>query len=249
MANKSVHHTKGIVLRTVQYGETSMIVTMLTELFGLQSYIVNGVRNHSKPGRGQAHLFQPAAMLDMQVYHSELKHLQRIKEFKWAHTYNSIYRNVIKNCVVLFMIELLQKIIRQQDAHTELFPFVEDSLLYLDNAGEKVTANFPLFFITQLTFFFGFRISDGYSAENRFLDLLEGAFVPEPPAHPHCIGEPHTSVISQLLKVMQPGELEDLALNQETRKTILGSFTNFYALHIPEFGTIRTMDVLQEILR
>ena len=45
-----VHKTKGIVLRTVKYGETSVIVTILTELFGLQSYLVNGVRTSSGKG-------------------------------------------------------------------------------------------------------------------------------------------------------------------------------------------------------
>ncbi len=39
----TLHNTKGIVLRTVKYGETSVIVTIFTELFGIQSYIVNGV--------------------------------------------------------------------------------------------------------------------------------------------------------------------------------------------------------------
>ncbi|MFL5786527.1 MAG: recombination protein O N-terminal domain-containing protein [Flavisolibacter sp.] len=35
-----IHKTKGIVLRTVKYGETSLVVTMFTELLGLQYYIV-----------------------------------------------------------------------------------------------------------------------------------------------------------------------------------------------------------------
>ena len=43
-----VHKTKGIILRSVKYGETSLIVTAFTELFGLQSYLVNGVRTVSK---------------------------------------------------------------------------------------------------------------------------------------------------------------------------------------------------------
>jgi DNA repair protein RecO (recombination protein O) len=249
MAGKPVHHTKGIVIRSVKYGETSLIVTMLTELFGLQSYIVNGVRTSTKRGSGQANLFQPAALLDMQVYHNEQKHLQRIREFKWACMYSSIYRNVIKNSVVLFMVELLQKTIRQPEAHGELFPFVEDALMHLDGADEKVTANFPLFFITQLTHFSGFRISDGYSPNNSFLDLKEGAFVAELPPHPYSLGEPYTSVVSHLLKVMHPEELGEIALNQELRKRILASFITFYSLHIPEFGNIRTLEVLQEVIR
>ena len=79
-----VHNTKGIVLRVVKYGETSVIVTIYTELFGIQSYIVNGVRTTSKKGASKASLFQPAAILDLIVYHNELKNLQRIKESRWS---------------------------------------------------------------------------------------------------------------------------------------------------------------------
>ena len=85
-----IHKTKGVVLKTVKYGETSVIVTIYTELFGLQSYIVNGVRKSSKKGPGKANLFQPANLLDLVVYHNELHNLQRIKEFKWAHIYQHI---------------------------------------------------------------------------------------------------------------------------------------------------------------
>jgi len=73
-----LHKTKGMVFRTVKYGETSLIVTVYTELFGVQSYLVNGVRTSTKKGPGRANLFQPAAILDLIVYHNELKHLQRI---------------------------------------------------------------------------------------------------------------------------------------------------------------------------
>jgi len=79
-----LHNTKGIVLRTVKYGETSVIVSIYTELFGIQSYLVNGVRKSSKKGSGSAALFQPAALLDLVVYYNELKQLNRIKEFQWS---------------------------------------------------------------------------------------------------------------------------------------------------------------------
>src|ERR1700712_2316525 len=97
----SVHKTTGIVLRTIKYGETSVIAAIYTELFGLQSYLVNGVRTSSKKGPGRASLFQPGAILDLVVYHSELKNLQRIKEFKWGYLYKHIFSDIFKNSVAL----------------------------------------------------------------------------------------------------------------------------------------------------
>jgi hypothetical protein len=36
--------TRGIVLKTTDYGESSVIVQVFTEKLGLQSYIINGVK-------------------------------------------------------------------------------------------------------------------------------------------------------------------------------------------------------------
>src|ERR1044071_7664870 len=96
-----LHKTKGIVLRSVKYGESSLIITIFTELFGVQSYLVNGVRASTKKGSGKANLFQPAAILDLIVYHNELRNLQRIREFKWDHLYQHIFSDIRKNAVAV----------------------------------------------------------------------------------------------------------------------------------------------------
>ena len=243
-----LHHTKGIVLRTVKYGETSVIVTIFTELFGVQAYLVNGVRTSSKKGSGKANLFQPTSILEMVVYHNELKQLQRIKEFKWSFLYQHILSDVRKNAVALFMVELLTKCLKQPEADADLFHFAEDSFIHLDEASDAVTANFPLFFALHLPVFFGFRFSDNYSERQPFLDLQEGEFVKEQPKHPHFLDDKQAFVTSQLLKVQQPEELEDIKLNHDYRRNLLYAYEVYYALHIQDFGTMRTPPVLREIL-
>ena len=243
-----LHHTKGIVLRTVKYGETSVIVTIFTELFGIQSYLVNGVRTSSKKGSGKANLFQPTSILEMVVYHNELKQLQRIKEFRWSFLYQYILSDVRKNAVALFMIELLTKCLKQPEANPDLFHFTEDSFIHLDEASDAVTANFPLFFALHLPVFFGFRFSDNYSERHPFLDLQEGEFVKEQPKHPHFLDDKQAFVTSQLLKVQQPEELGDIKLNHDFRRNLLYTYETYYALHVQDFGTMRTLPVLREIL-
>jgi DNA repair protein RecO (recombination protein O) len=247
MADK-LHHTNGIVLRTVKYGETSLIVNIFTELFGLQSYLINGVRSSSKKGSGKANLFQPTAILDMIVYHNELKQLQRIKEFKWGHLYQHILSEIVKNAVALFMVELLTKCLKQPEGNPDLFHFVEDAFLHLDVSEDSVTANFPLFFALHLAVFFGFRIDDNYSEKRPYLDLREGRFVEERPVHPHFLEDKQAAVTSQLLKVMQPEELAGIKLNHDFRRQLLYFYETYYALHIQDFGTLRTLPVLKEIV-
>jgi len=245
---KMIQHTKGIVLRTVKYGETSLVVTVLTELFGIQSYMVNGVRTNSKKGAGRANLFQPISILELEVYHNELKNLQRIKEFKWSHLYTSLFFDVRKNAVALFMVELLQKCLKQPEENHELYSFAEDAFIHLDKSTDAVTANFPLFFAIQLSTFFGFRMEDEYSETHNILDLREGRFVSEHPDHQQYLEDPLCYITSQLLRVMQPEELTSLKLNYETRRVLLQAYEAFYALHVPDFGVIRSLPILQEVL-
>jgi DNA repair protein RecO (recombination protein O) len=243
-----IHKTKGIVLRTVKYGETSLVVTMFTELLGLQSYLVNGVRTPTKKGTAKANLFQPAAILDLVAYHNELKNLQRLKEFRWAHLYQHILSDIRKNAVALFMIELLSKCLKQPEANSELFYFVEDALHHLDEANDTVTANFPLFFALHLAVFFGFRISDEFSENNHYLDLEEGSFVTDQPKHSHYLQDREAAAVAHILKIMQPDELQELVLNQEMRRRMTHAVEEFYALHIPDFGTMKTLPVLREVM-
>ena len=243
-----LHKTKGIILRAVKYGETSLIVTIFTELFGVQSYIVNGVRTSTKKGTGKANLFQPTAILDLVVYYNELKHLNRIKEFKWHYLYKHIFSDVPKNAVALFMIELLTKCLKQPEANPELFEFCEDAFMHLDESNDAVMANFPLFFALHLPAFFGFRISDDYSEENSILDMQEGTFVSERPDHFHLLEVKKAEETSELIKIMQPEELEQIKLNHDFRRQLLFAYETYYALHIQDFGTMKTLPVLREIL-
>jgi DNA repair protein RecO (recombination protein O) len=210
--------------------------------------MVNGVRTASKKGMGKANLFQPSSQLDLVIYYNEFKNLQRLKEFKWSYLYESVFFDVYKNAVALFMVELLQKTIKEPETNAELFYFIEDAFLHLDKAEPAAVANYALFFALHLASFFGFRITDDYSDTNNIIDLWEGVFVKEQPLHSHYLEGQYSFITSQLLKILQPHELDQLKLNREFRKNLLLAYQDFYALHIQDFGSMKTLPVLQEIL-
>lgn len=242
-----VHATKGIVLRAIAYGETSVIVSVYTELFGLQSYLVNGVRSNKKSNT-KGNLFQPASIVDMEVYHNDLKNLQRIKEAKWHYLYQDVMFDVYKNAIALFMTELLQKVIRQPEHNPDLYNFIEDAYMELDKADKKIVLNYPLFFLLHLAAFFGFNLQNNFSTEKQVLDLKEGNFVHENPLHPFYIDPVKGAMVSQLLKIMHPRDLDHITLNNIMRRQLTESLLLFYGLHVQDFGTMKSLPILQEIL-
>lgn len=245
------HKTKGIVLRAIKYGETSLVVTIFTELFGVQTYMINGVRSSKKIG-SKAIMYQPAALLDMEVYHYEQKNMQRIKECSWSYLHQEVLSDVVKNSIALYMVELLYKTLKQPEQNTDLFYFCEDALQQLDKTSTGIAANFALFFTLHLSHFFGFRINDMEpgmeKADMLFLDLLEGIFINEQPTHPHFLEKEDALISAEILKIMQPHELDQLKLNHQKRRILLNRYLQYYELHIQDFGKMKTIGVLQEIL-
>ena len=59
--------TRGIFLHAVKYSETSLIATIYTEVYGRQSFIINGVHSKSSPVKASA--FQPLYLLDLEIYY------------------------------------------------------------------------------------------------------------------------------------------------------------------------------------
>ena len=100
-----LHKTRGIVFKTTDYGETSVIVQIFTEKFGLQSYIINAVK---KPrAKISRNMLQPLHLLDMVVYHKSAGNVQRIAEMKNSPVLLSIPYDVVKRSLAMFLNEVL----------------------------------------------------------------------------------------------------------------------------------------------
>lgn len=148
-----LHKTKGVVFRFTKFRETSIIVTVFTELFGLQSYMVNSVRS----AKGKMALFQPLTLLDMVVYHRENANINRIKEVKCLHPYESLHRDIRKSAIALFLTEILNKTVKEESHSEDMFQFISKSLIELDLMPDQFE-NFHLVFLIRLSRLLGFGI-------------------------------------------------------------------------------------------
>jgi DNA repair protein RecO (recombination protein O) len=246
--SQTIHKTKGIVLRTVKYGETSIITSVYTELFGVQSYLVKGARRSSNKSQGKASYFQPAALLDIEVYHNELKNLQFVKSFSWGYLYQNLLFDVVRNAVAMYVIELLQHSLKQPEANPELFYLIEDTLKQIDTGSNTLVSNVPLYFTLHLASELGFQMQGEYSKQTSILDLQDGNFVATTPPHPYYIDGMLAQTISQINSINFYNDLEAIKLNKEKRRQLLHYLQQYVALHINEFGEMKSIEILQTVL-
>jgi DNA repair protein RecO (recombination protein O) len=250
-----LHATKGIVFHSLKYSETSIIVKIYTELFGLQSYLFKGIRNARskiKPG-----LFQSMTLLDLVVYHKEKQSLQSVKEVHLAHPYKTIPFDIRKSSVTLFINELVYKAIREEEANPELFGFLWQVCLRLDETEESVSF-FHLLFSLQLMHHLGIFPQDNYSPYFNVFNMREGLFQASIPGHPHYLDAGNSLLFHNLIATWGGGGGRDVAcyvptyvpanMSFETRNQLLETILVYYQLHLPGFRGVQSHHILHDVL-
>lgn len=239
-----LHKTRGIVLHSIKYSDTSNIVKIYTEAFGLQSYLVRGVRKaRSKTKAGQ---FQHLSLLDLIVYQKEKKEIQNLKEVRSNYLFQSIPFDIVKSSLALFINELLYKSIREEEANPELFEFLYESVKSLDRM-ENSPVNFHLIFALKLTKYLGFFPHGSFDQERQFFDLHEGVFQSEQPAHADFLRPPISEHFDHFLQ--SEYEFSDkIRISNAIRQEVLNAILLYYQAHIPGFKAMKSVEVLHTVL-
>ncbi|HEY0668598.1 MAG TPA: DNA repair protein RecO [Sphingobacteriaceae bacterium] len=239
-----LHKTRGIVFKTTDYSETSVIVQVFTEKFGIQSYLINGVKKAKS--KIKSNMLQPLHLLDMIVYHKPSGSLQRVSDLRQLPVLQSIPYDVRKSSIAIFLNEVLYKAIRQQTADEILFEFLFKSIELLDRM-EHGLANFHLYFLLRLTKFLGFYPDRTLENTADYFDLKNGMFVTHSPSHQAILLPPFTRFWATLLSANFE-DLDSIHIPAAERRVLLNKIINYYQMHIEDFGQIKSHQVLEEVL-
>lgn len=239
-----LYKTRGIVLKVTDYAESSVVAKIFTEKFGLQSYILNGVK---KPkAKINLNMLQPLHLLEMVVYHKPNGNIQKVSDLRNVPLLQSIPYDIIKSSIAIFLDEMIYKSLKQQSDDAVLFEFIFKAIELLDHT-QKNTGNFHLVFLMKLTRFLGFYPDMSFADTSLFFDLKNGVFTSYQPGHSFFVDTTH---MPQLLMVLRSSlqNYETLKIDAAIRKYLLGKIIDFYSLHIDGFGVVKSLEILEEVL-
>lgn len=234
---------RGIVLHTLKYGDSSLVVYLLTDVGGRRSFMVQGVR--SRRGRGsKLALFQPMFAVEFEGLEHPRQQMDRFREVRAANVLQSLPFDVRKSTVALFMAEVLYRLVRESEPNQALFEFVWGSVAALDQMQDGV-ANFHLWFLAHLSRLLGFCPGNEYT-EDAWFDIREGCYTKTQPQHAPYMTQQSARTLHQLL-ACDVRRLDAIGLNRTQRVAFLNAMLDYFGYHLDAISAVQSVRILQEV--
>ncbi len=231
--------TRAIVLKNTNYSESSVISKMYTREFGLRTYMINGVRKGKSAIKPS--MILPLSIVEMDVYEKPSSSINRIKELKNRPLLHNIHADMVKKTIALFLIEMLNYSIEEELCEFELFDFVEQAIVNLES--NDVHSTFPITFLLQFSEYLGFQPQGQYSAQTPYFNLIDGVFAQQ--ASERCASLEVSKAISDLLR---NHDTQSSNFAPDIRRTCLKTLIQYYQVHLARNKSIKSVDILSELL-
>jgi DNA repair protein RecO (recombination protein O) len=122
--------TRGIILRVVEFSETSCVLTLFTEDFGKVGALAKGARRPKGPFEGAIDLL---ALLRIVLIRKSSDTLDLLTEAKLQRRFRSSQRELARLYAGYYVAELLSELTEPGDPHRQLFQAADAALLALDS--------------------------------------------------------------------------------------------------------------------
>ena len=236
------YKARGVVLGTLKYGEKGVIVHMLTDVYGRQSYMIQGVRPTAK-GSKMA-LLQPMFAVEFEGLTSSKMDLHRMKALVPGMVLQSTPFDVRKSTMALFMAEVLYRLVKESEPGSELFDFVWASVAALD-ALEEGIANFHLWFLANLSRPLGFSPDNEYS-DGAWLDIRDGHFTPHALIPSAALTPENARILHDMLEC-DVRYLAEIGLNRVERASFLEAMLKYYSFHLDSINAVESLRIMREV--
>lgn len=231
---------QAIVLHSFPYTESKRIIHCYTKDSGRQSFMLY-VKQNSK-SKGNLSQYQPFSMIEVETRGVQDKKMATIKNAKPIHHFTSFPFDPIKQMQVLFMAELCYSVLQKETDNSDLYHFIEYTILFLDTAENGTWVHVK--FMMELCTYLGFKLNVQSFSEPEYFNPFSG-----------CIqnfsnAETCSSEITDCIKLLATHSLVDLENYTRSKKLlpdIINTLITYYKHHITGFKSLKTVDYFRRV--
>ena len=229
--------SSAIVLSKLKYRDNDLIVKLFVRELGLTSFIVRGGSKKNK-----TNYFQQLSLLEIEFDFNSKKNLHYFKDFESKYNLKTIHTDFKKMGVIIFLSEVLSKILIHQQKDYQLYDFIEDAIKYYDK--DFFSSTFHIIFLINLSEFLGFY-PDMKNNSYQYFDLQNG-FYTNTKDSDYIIYDDDLKCFNKILGI-NFDDLNKLTFTLVQRKKLLDNIILYYRLHIENFVSVKSLEVLRKL--
>ena len=127
--------TEGILIKKTKLSGNRFILKTYTKDFGIKSFIVRKTKK-------EKNVFQPMSILSISSYENPKNSIQNSKESFVSVPLLNIYNDIYKSNIILFINEILNNILKEEEKNEPLFNFIKNSLIHFEEEDLNINFHF-----------------------------------------------------------------------------------------------------------
>ena len=235
--------TKGIVLRTIKYGDSALIVNVLTRDLGHITLYTSAPRSRKRT-QGAA-LWAPLSLIEFDIDIRTTNKMPRPKDTRIYYNYSTLYTNPVKSAIALFIEEFLYNATKGENDNSNLFYYIEHSMQWLDTTNRSF-ANFHIVLMIKVAQFLGIYPNIEEHSALQYFDLISGCYTHGQPQHSHFLKPAEASLLPLIFR-MNYSNMHRFRLTRQQRVRCIEVLAEYYRIHVPSFPELKSIEVLQEL--
>lgn len=243
-------HTSAIVFRSVDYQESSKIVTLFTKEHGKIAVIVRGAK---KPKSKFSGLIEVGNLLDVVYYHKDSRSVQILSEASLLEKTLNIRTDFEKMSTAVSAIELIGQLLHDDEINQPLYEFTHNFLLWLDQSAQSSPQQIFPYVQIRLANLTGIGLQlelPGNSIpQSAFLNISSGSITPESTSsHAFKLTEKQLQYIYLALQD-KGARIFDLSLSKGELKELIKHLDRYFKYHVEGLRDRKSDAIFEQMLQ
>jgi DNA repair protein RecO len=243
-----ITHTEAIIFRSVDYQESSKIVTMFTREHGKIALMVRGVK---KPKSKFSGLIEIGNILDVVYYYKSSRSVQILSEASYAVKNYKLRTEFEKMATMTSAVELISQLLHENEVNEPLFEFTKRMLSWLNEAEIHPPKIFPYLQI-RLAGITGIGLQhDGLSSSSQtnYLNLESGLISDESiSSHSYKLTQNQHTYVKLALQA-KSSRLFELPFETGELKALIEILDRYLKYHVEGLRDRKSDAIFEQILQ
>lgn len=227
----------GILLKKLNYSETSLILHFYTLEEGFKPFLFQGGK------KKKGNILHPLSIVEIESYQRPDSELGKISSISPQPVLQSIPMHPVKGGLAFFLTELIAQCLKSSDSDQRMFRFLTEEIKWLDDTNE--ITNYPIWFLIKFADLLGFS-PHLLEKDPTYLDLEEGELTRFQPKGHVFVHDETIPVLGELLN-KNKSEFMIYKINKTLRKKLINNLVDYYKQHISNFKTPKSLEVMQTV--